>query len=298
MIDFLNLVSNSGRTPIFIDLNNLLFRYYYVFSPDRFKTPQGLPNGHLFGLCQTLKTLDRLGYISFICEDSNSSFRHKLNENYKANRDGNVSFYKDFERIRCLISDLPNTYTLVANGYEADDVMYSAAKLCSKNNIQSLVFTMDKDLLQVLDKNTSVVHKVSLSEMEVICYNSNEYNDLFPVEPVKLPIYRAFKGDKSDNLEIPVKRLPKDLMLDLIDYLYENNSLSGYSIKKESHKKWIKQLIDNWNEFLNNYKIMKLSPIEFNVLDKFPSGSYINVCKEYNLLQFKDYIENIKKEVL
>ena len=293
-MNFIDLITDSGRTPIFIDLNNLLFRYYYVFNPSKFKTKQGLPNGHLFGLCQTLKTLDRLGYLIFICEDSNSSFRQKLNENYKANRDGNISFYRDFQKIRDLISDLPNAYTLISEGFEADDVMYSAAKICSNHNIQCLIFTMDKDLLQALDKNISIARKISLSNSELICYNSAEYNDIFPISPEKLPIYRAFKGDKSDNLPIPVERLPKDLLLDLVDYLYEHNNLIGYNIKKNSHKKWIAKLVENWNVFLSNYKIMKLNPIEFTVLDKSILGSYNKVCDIYDLNQYRDYIKNLK----
>lgn len=58
MIDnsFYEIIKNTDRKPIFVDLNNLLYRNFYVFSPDKFKTRQGIPNGHLFGICQNLKS--------------------------------------------------------------------------------------------------------------------------------------------------------------------------------------------------------------------------------------------------
>ena len=78
--DFYNIIMKKERTPIFVDINNLLYRSYYVFSPDKFKSKQGLPNGHLFGLCQNLRTMDKLGYEIFLCEDSPCNWRKELNE--------------------------------------------------------------------------------------------------------------------------------------------------------------------------------------------------------------------------
>lgn len=295
MNKFIDIINNTNRIPIFVDLNNILYRSYYVFTPDKFKTSQGVPNGHLFGLCQILRTLDKLEYEVFLCEDSPCSWRISLNENYKGQREhtNDTSFWKDYNKIRDLISNLKHFHTIRADNYEADDLMFSGAKICSKLNKKCYIFSTDKDLLQALDENISIVHKVTINGNEEINLNSLEYTEKFPVEPVKLPYYRAFKGDSSDNIEQPVKRLPKDLILDLVDYLYENNSLSGYSIKKKSHTKWLKQLNDNWNLYLNNFKLMKLNVIDFDVLNKSELNSYEKICKDYELYQFLNYIKEI-----
>ena len=298
MEKFLNTISN-GRTPIFVDLNNILYRMYYVFSPDKFKSSQGLPNGHLFGLCQTLRTMDKLGYEIFLCEDSKCEWRRELNEDYKSNRqpsEGGTEFWKDYPKIRDLISNMPHVHSLASSGFEADDIMYSAAKICSRNNIKCKVFTMDKDLLQALDENIDIVHKVTLKENEEIKYDSPEYWEKFPVKPELLPYFRAFKGDSSDNLIAPVKRFPKDLAIELSQYLKDNGSLKDYNITKKSHEKWIKQLADNWSDYCKNYRVMKLNDIEFTMLEKSKLNSYQQVCKDYDLFQFYSYIkENYDK---
>lgn len=294
--DFVHIIKNTDRIPIFVDLNNLLYRAYYVFSPDKFKSSQGLPNGHLFGLCQNIRTMDKLGYEIFLCEDSPCNWRKDLNEDYKSNREPSENgtlFWKDYQKIRDLISNLPHAHSIYADNAEADDLMYSGAKICSNLGIKCMIFSADKDLMQALDDNITIVHKVTLSGNEEVKYPSEEYNEKFPVEPNKLPIYRAFKGDASDNLPSPVKRLPKDLILDLVDYLYDNNTLNGFIPNKKSHEKWLKLLCENWNSFLKNYRVMKLKVIDFDFRHKSPKGAYMDVCKNYDLFQFLKYIEEL-----
>jgi len=296
MDEFIDIINNTDREPVFVDLNNLLYRAYYVFTPDRFKSPQGLPNGHLFGLCQNLRTLDKLNYEVFLCEDSPCNWRSILNENYKGQREhsNETAFWKDFPKIRDLISNLSHFHTLRADNYEADDIMFSGAKICSKLGKRCYIFSSDKDLLQALDENISIIHKVTLKGNDEINLGSLEYTEKFPVEPAKLPYYRAFKGDSSDNLETPVKRIPKDLILDLVDYLYEHNNLIDYKIKKKSHEKWLKQLVENWDLYLSNFKLMKLKVIEFNIIPKSDLNSYEKICKDYGLYQFYNYIKELE----
>ncbi len=294
--DLISIVNNSDRIPVFVDLNNLLYRSYFVFTPDRFKTSQGIPSGHLFGLCQTLRTLDKLNYEVFLCEDSPCDWRKTLNENYKSNRDhsNNTNFWKDFQKIRDLISNLNHFHTIAGLECEADDLMFTGAKICSELNRKCYIFSTDKDLLQTLDENISIIHKVTLKGNEEITLNSPEYIEKFPVEPFKLPYYRAFKGDTSDNIEPPVKRMPKDLILDLVDYLYEHDNFKGYIIKKKSHEKWLKQLVDNFDKYIANYTIMRLRPVNFTILQKSKLNSYEKICKEYELNQFYSYIKSLE----
>lgn len=296
MQEFFKILNSTERTPVFVDLNWVLYKSYHVFTPDKFKSRQGLPNGHLFGLVQLLKTLDKLGYETFLCEDSNCVWRRELNSEYKATRnpsENGTSFWKDYPKIRELISDLPHTHALISDGNEADDVMFSAAKVCSRLGIKCFIHSADKDLLQSIDDNISILKKVTMKESEIITAESEYYKETFPVEPSKLPIYRAFKGDASDNLEPPVKRFPKDLTLDLVEYLAENGAIANYPIKKESHKKWIAQLCENWDSYLKNYTLMKIKEIEFRVEPKEPRGSFNKICNDYDLFQFKNYVNSL-----
>ena len=270
----------------------------FVFKPDRFKAPNGEPNGHLFGLCQLLRTCSKKGYIIFLCADSKCEWRQNLNENYKSNRDSSirtVDFYQQYDIINGLLSDLPNSYFLYYENTEADDIMFTCSKICSDMKRENLILSSDKDILQALDEYTTIVHKVMLNENEEIKYKSEEYNKLFPVEPSNLPYYRALKGDKSDNLKPIVDRLPKDLTLDLVEWLGTNHEpLKNYEVKKESHKKWINKLQDNWEQFGINYCLMRLSPVDFRIKYRANPGTYEKICEEYGLYQYWSYINSLK----
>ena len=166
----------NNRVPVFVDLSNVAYRSQFVFTPDKFITKQGIPNGSLFGVCQNIKTLVSTGYEVYLCRDLPVTFRAELNENYKANRerdDGSISIHKLLnEAINPLISELNNVHVISSEGYEADDMMFSGAKYCSHNNIKSYILSTDKDLCQTLNNNITIesnnIENISNSSDKVI----------------------------------------------------------------------------------------------------------------------------------
>lgn len=293
----IEILNETDKTPIFIDLSNILYRSISVFRPDKFKTSDGEPTGHLYGLTQLLRTCSKKGYAIFLCADSKCEWRQALNEDYKSNRDSSirvVNFYKQYDIINDLISDLPDSYFLYSENTEADDIMFSGSKICSDMKRKNLILSSDKDLLQALDEYTTIVHKVILGENEVVEYKSNEYYKLFPVEPSVLAYYRVFKGDKSDNIRPILDRFPNDIIPELAEWLSNNKPLREFEIKKETHKKWIDKLEDNWNLFMNNLNLIKLKPVDFNIKYNTNPGAYESLCEKYGLYQYWSYINSLK----
>lgn len=288
--------NQNKRTPVFVDLSNVAYRSAFVFTPDKFKTSQGIPNGHLFGICQNIKTLLSLNYEVYLCRDLPSEFRQKLNENYKANRhseEGDISIHELLNQaINPLISKLQNVHVLSRTNYEADDIMFSAAKHCSYNNIPCFILSTDKDLCQSLDSFITIAHKFTLKgPQEVVIEDSEYYKKNFEgVRPWCLPLYRAFKGDGSDNLEAPIKRFPKDLLLELCNEFdsrdWQDNLallLMEHKCSKKSHERWINMIIKDrevFTKLYNNYRIMKLSKISFNVEDEALVEDAFNIITE------------------
>lgn len=303
----------NNKIPVFIDLSNVAYRSQFVFTPDKFITQQGIPNGSLFGVCQNIKTLVSTGYEVYLCRDLPVKFRNKLNENYKANREKEENSFNIHkllnEAITPLISLLDDVHVISQEGFEADDMMFSGAKYCSHNNIKSYILTTDKDLCQALDDNVSIAHKFTLDgPQEVITYDSEYYKKNFgEVKPQCLPLYRAFKGDTSDNLEAPIKRFPKDLLIELCkeyeDMGYGVNIaklLMNHKCSKKSHEKWINMLVTNKDIFINlynNFNIMQLFEINFNIEEeKIDKDAFYNITKTYELWSFRKFVEKYNSE--
>ena len=305
--------NENSRVPVFVDLSNVAYRSAFVFTPDKFKTSQGIPNGHLFGICQNIKTLLTLGHEVYLCRDLKSDFRQRLNENYKSNRheDGGMSIHDSLNRaINPLISNLDEVHVLSQTNYEADDVMFSAAKYCSENGIRCYILSTDKDLCQSLDDSITIAHKFTLKGPQDIVTQDSEYykKNFEDIKPVCLPFYRAFRGDASDNLEAPIKRFPKDLLKELCEDYYEfwmvnrEDNLAAillehleHRITKKSHEKWLHSLVNNRENFIklfNNYRIMKLSQIPFTVEDEaLVENAFYNITKEYELYGFQKFVK-------
>lgn len=303
----------NNRIPVFIDLSNVAYRSQFVFTPDKFITQQGIPNGSLFGVCQNIKTLVSTGYEVYLCRDLPVKFRNKLNENYKANREKEENSFNIHkllnEAITPLISLLDDVHVISQEGFEADDMMFSGAKYCSHNNIKSYILTTDKDLCQALDDNVSIAHKFTLDgPQEVITYDSEYYKKNFgEVKPQCLPLYRAFKGDTSDNLEAPIKRFPKDLLIELCKE-YEDMGfgvniaklLMNHKCSKKSHERWMDMLKQDKKVFIqlyNNFNIMQLSEVDFNIENETVNVNAFNkIIETYELWGFRKFVDKYNLE--
>jgi DNA polymerase-1 len=83
-------------------------------------------------------------------------------------------------------------------GFEADDIMASVAKLAAKKNCKVFLVTKDKDMAQIVDEN------IHLYQIEVgakgIDFGIDKVREKFGVMPEQMIDYLALMGDTSDNI--------------------------------------------------------------------------------------------------
>ena len=65
------------------------------------------------------------------------------------------------------LDNLDEVHVLSQTNYEADDVMFSAAKYCSENGIRCYILSTDKDLCQSLDDSITIAHKLRKENCKV-----------------------------------------------------------------------------------------------------------------------------------
>ena len=295
--DFEFIIEHTNKQIVIVDTQWVLYRSHYSFKG--LENSQGMPIGHIYGLSILIQNLCKLNCEVFLSLEGHCTARKSLVEEYKAQRTDSAlgtMFINDYGRINDLTSDLPNVHLIQSDEYESDDVMFSAAKLCEKHNKICYIHTLDKDLYQALSPTTFICTKVTSSGFQdIVDVNSQKYTSWFKdLRPQELPIYRAFKGDSSDNIKPIVDRLPAKFAMDMAKYMYENNGkLEGF--KPEKNSVWMQKVINNWQVFLNNYKIMKLNEIPFNFIHKSLPGAWAEIASRYKLTQyawFMSYILN------
>ena len=125
------------------------------------------------------------------------TFRHKKVDTYKANRKGMPDeLAQQLPMVKELLG-LMGVKVVECEGFEADDILGTLSKACSDTNNQCFVLTGDRDSLQLIDDNVTVI---LAKTKEDVYYTPQQFMDDYGFEPIKLIDLKALMGDSSDNI--------------------------------------------------------------------------------------------------
>ncbi|MBQ1339817.1 MAG: DNA polymerase I, partial [Ruminococcus sp.] len=125
------------------------------------------------------------------------TFRHKAASYYKANRKGMPpELAQQLPRVKELLG-LMGVKVVECEGYEADDVLGTLSRSCSDRGNQCFVLTGDRDSLQLIDSNVTVL---LATNKETVHYTPERFIEDYGFEPIKLIDLKSLMGDSSDNI--------------------------------------------------------------------------------------------------
>src|SRR6202790_2588450 len=146
--------AKDSRRLFLVDAMGYIFRAFYA-PMDRLQTSAGIPTKvpYLFStmMRRLLQHKDlRPDYVAVVFDVSAPTFRDKLFASYKAQRPpmpDDLSVQIPFVRRYCEAMHLP---ILEYPGYEADDVIGSLARQATQQDLDVIIVTSDKDLMQLV----------------------------------------------------------------------------------------------------------------------------------------------------
>ncbi len=94
--------------------------------------------------------------------------------------------------------------TLELPGYEADDIIGTLAHEAAKKNLEVLIVTSDKDMMQLVTENIRILNPAKGD----LIIDEKKVEEIMGVPPNKVPDVMALMGDSIDN--IPGARDPND----------------------------------------------------------------------------------------
>lgn len=248
---------------IIIDGNSIVNRAYYGVRPLSTKT--GTPTNAIFGFMNImLKYIDEYkpDYLCVAFDLKAPTFRHKMYDQYKAQRKGMPDdLAEQMPHLKEILSAM-NILQLSLEGYEADDIIGTVSRICDENELRCNIVTGDKDDLQLASENTSVLlttTRMGQTTTEVL--NDKGVFEKYGVTPEEFISVKALMGDSSDNIP-GVKGIGEKTAFDLLSYfhsldnMYEN--IDDDHIKKAAREKLIAGKEDA-------YLCQKLCTIDKNV---------------------------------
>lgn len=189
-----------------IDGNSLLFRAYYATAyggNEIMRTKDGTPTNAIFSfsnmlnkVLQSLKEGDAL-FVGF--DTGKATFRHKEDDTYKANRKPAPEDLKiQMPIVREMLHAL-DIFTFEKEGFEADDICGTVSKMLGKDGYDVIVYTSDRDFLQLIDKKVSI-HIIKTGMSNIVVMNEKTMPELYGFQPLQIIDYKGLRGDSSDNL--------------------------------------------------------------------------------------------------
>lgn len=277
---------------LILDSNSILNRAFYGVR--YLSAKDGTPTNAIYGFLNILLKLIKEQEPDYICaafDVKAPTFRHKQYEGYKAQRKpmpeglaAQMPLAKDVLRAM-------GVTILEKEGYEADDIIGTVARLCEEGEISCFIATGDKDDLQLASDKTKVILTVTKSGYnETIIYDDKAVKEKYHVTPTEFIDVKALMGDPSDNIP-GVKGVGEKTAMSLIEkhhsieYIYEN--IDGIGLKGAMLQK-----MKDGREMAFMSKelatINRNTPIEFNaeecVFDGFENnGELYEILKRLEL---------------
>ncbi len=181
---------------IIIDLSNFIFRAFFAIRP--LSSPSGQPVNAVYGVLSMLYnmiTKYNPTHILIARDTKEGSFRKEIYTDYKAHRTEPPDDLKpQFEIVDKLIKVL-GLPELKLQGFEADDIIGSAAIQWAKDFDEVLIASGDKDLMQFVNDKVQI-----LDTMKDKIYFREDVKDKMGVYPEQIVDYLSLVGDSSDNI--------------------------------------------------------------------------------------------------
>ncbi len=187
---------------VLIDGHALAYRMYFALTAgstsQRWMTSRGEPTAGTYGFARELMRIleqEKPDYLA-VAFDTGKTFRDEIFPEYKATRAKMPDDLRpQIERIRQLV-DAFNIPRLEREGFEADDVLGSAARWAAAQGLGVKIVTGDRDLLQLVDERTIVY----LAGDDQNYVTAEDVVRKLHVRPEQVVDYKALVGDKSDNI--------------------------------------------------------------------------------------------------
>ena len=177
-------------------------------------------------------------YLVVAMDGKEKTFRHIMYEPYKATRDAAP---EDLHTQVPIINNILKALkipSITMEGYEADDIIATLSEEATRHGIDTIMFTGDKDLLQLVDEHTFALRPAKKNEKFYQLMGDIEVEEMLGIKPSQIVDYLSLLGDSSDNIPgvkgIGEKGAAKLLQqFGTLDGIYEHIKLVAPGLQKK-----------------------------------------------------------------
>jgi len=213
-----NSMQKSGPL-ILVDGSSYLFRAFHALPA--LSNSKGLPTGAVYGVVSMLRKLlneYQPELIAVVFDAKGKTFRDEIFPQYKANRPPMPDdLSRQIEPLHHIIRAM-GIPLLMVEGVEADDVIGTLAAQATRQRLDAVISTGDKDMAQLVNQHITLVNTMTDTVMD-----PDGVLTKFGIKPEQIIDYLTLVGDSVDNIPGVPKVGPKTAVKWLNDYGSLNN---------------------------------------------------------------------------
>lgn len=194
-------MTKKDDTVYILDSYGLIYRCYFAFISRPLTNSKGENVSALFGFFRNLHSIlehYKPSYIIAAMDSKTPTFRHKIFDQYKANRPKTPEDLHAQIPWICDVLGAMGIPTLQCDGYEADDIIATVASQCEKAGRNCRILSGDKDLMQLVTETTQLLKPDHADVWKVIGREGVKAE--WGVYPEKMLDLLSLYGDTADNI--------------------------------------------------------------------------------------------------
>ncbi len=282
-----------------LDGNSVVNRAFYGVG--YLSARSGQPTGAIYGFLNIMQSLldeEQPDALAVAFDEKGPTFRHQAYEGYKATR---KPMPEDLASQMPILKEILGAMRIPMYsrpGWEADDILGTAGRICGENGWDCVVVTGDRDALQLVDDHVTVkLVTTKGGKTQAVNYTPELFRAEYGFGPKGLIDLKALMGDSSDNYPgVPGigEKTAKDLMQKFgsLDGVYAHG-------EDESLKPAVKRkLAEGKDSAYQSYDLATIrtnAPVEFvpgdNLLQKWDRAKVLEL---FRTLEFGRLIEKYR----
>ena len=194
--------NNAQPTLMVIDGHSLAFRAFYALPVDSFRTADGQHTNAIHGFISMMLNLlakEKPTHLAVAFDISRYSFRTREYPEYKGTRgETPPEFIGQVPLLQDALHAMGIT-TITKEDFEADDILATLAAQGSAQDFKVLVVSGDRDTIQLIDDNVTLLYPSKQGVSELTRYDAAKVFERYGIQPHQYPEIAALVGETSDN---------------------------------------------------------------------------------------------------
>ena len=260
-----------------IDGNSIVNRAFYGVSQN-LSTRDGLPTNAIFGFLNILlKLLDeeKPDGLAVAFDLKAPTFRHLAYEGYKAQRKGMPEELAAQMPVLKEVLDAMNIRRYELEGWEADDLLGTMARVNENEGGDTVIVTGDKDSLQLIDGHTTVkLVTTRMGQTTTKAITPDAFREQYGFDPIHMIDLKALMGDASDNIP-GIKGIGEKTAMALLAQYPSIDELYAHLDQLDAKPAVLKKLTEGESDARLSYDLATIhcdAPMDFHPEDAARKG--------------------------